>query len=158
MPYGDKSKQKEYQRLYYLNYTRKPNIEKQTCKIDMSNYNSKKPIEDIPKTIKQIDILDENGNLKTSNQLKKEIYNFPETSIVKNEELYENDGIPKWIRDMTDDNIIQYADELTNTLDEEKIEDILNYCNSLFGNYKSRQKREYILKELYDSSNRLKRR
>ena len=57
--------------------------------------------------------------------------------------------IPRWIRKMTDDKIINKAEELSKCITDEEFDKILNYCNGLFGNNKSRTKREFILKELY---------
>jgi hypothetical protein len=63
------------------------------------------------------------------------------------------EDIPKWIKKMTDDKIIQRADELSSKLNDEEVDRILDYCSRLFGMQKSRTKREYVLKELYKAVN-----
>ena len=206
MPYGDKLRQKEYQRLYYQKFIRKP-LKKKTkpLKIDLSNSPNENPNENI------IDFIDENGKLKSAKQLKKELdtksnspegrtptansIKAPSRALLKSINLYENtepeeddfedvktpkqleyytenesytrnpflmklhdepafishikNDIPIWISKMTDTYLINKIDELSNNLTDEEIDDILRYCNALFGSNKSRMKREYALMEIY---------
>ena len=146
MPYADKAKQKEYQRLYYEKYIRRSpagslqgdnHVIKQhskPLKIDLSNYKG------------YIDVSTDSDNTEVSDD--------EEDSTDEDEDIYEEtfeeDEIPRWIRHMTDEDIIQKAEELASRMDEKLVDKILDYYTVIFGTTKSRIKREYILKKLHD--------
>ena len=119
MPYGDKDKQKLYQKLYYEKYIKKPNTKVKNLKIDLINY---KPtplgvvhnptLNHIPIPLKfeydpymdaekldtlslekgkVIDILDRYGNLKTNKQLRTESMPPKNKTIKQVINLYETD-------------------------------------------------------------------
>ena len=175
MPYGDKEKQQLYQKLYYEKFIKKPTITKKgNLKIDLLNYKPK-PMGDVrnptlnhtPKPLKfeddryknldtkgnPIDFLDDDGNLKTNKQLiplknktVKRINSLYEIEELDNKQS-KND-IPRWIHQMTDDNIKIKIDEISKCLKEEDMDKIINGCNILFGDHKSRTKLEYACMEM----------
>ena len=178
MPYGDKEKQQLYQKLYYEKFVKKPTIKKGgNLKIDLMNYKSK-PLEDvinptlnhIPIPLKfeydrykdfidtetkidingkVIDILDDEGNLKTNRQLRKEIIPKKNKTIKRlSSSLYGNEEIDNNydIRHMTDADIKMKINDISKSLKDADIDEIIINSNEMFGDHKSRPKLEYAYK------------
>ena len=63
------------------------------------------------------------------------------------------EDIPRWISKMTDTNIKSKIDEVSRCLTDEEFDEIIDYCNKLFGKHKSRTKLEYAYKEMMKTCN-----
>jgi predicted P-loop ATPase len=159
MPYGDPEKQKLYQKLYYEKYNKKPTTKRGgKLRIDLVKYKGKplgkvrnltlnhysKPLEfytDFGKVNR-----DTNGNIidfldvkKSSKKLKKELEGG---NRIKAVEFYEIEkDIPRSIKNMTE--LELYAGIEENDLEEDVVDEIIDYCNELYGMKKSRRKLEY---------------